>query len=301
MTNNRPLISICIPTYNGEQFIAEAMDSAISQSYPNLEIVISDDASVDSTLDIIETYRTKTTIPIHIFHHEPRGIGANWNYSIQQANGVYIKFLFQDDVLKPTCIEKMVHVLEQNPSFGLVACKRDFIVEPTFLDENSDKWISIYGDLQKMLDFNFTDGLMFINQDLFSDEKFFESPMNKVGEPTTILFRRDLIDAIGYFREDLNQVLDYEFCYRVLKHQTIAIINEVLVQFRLHGNQTTVNNKSSDVYAKDHAIYEKIIYSNYYRFLSPKIKKRLARKYNNFVSMFYDTKYFIRKVKRKKW
>ena len=60
----RQLVSICIPTYNGAAYILEAMDSAIIQTYPNLEIIVSDDASKDETLHIIEGYKAKTKIPI---------------------------------------------------------------------------------------------------------------------------------------------------------------------------------------------------------------------------------------------
>ena len=72
------------------------MNSAISQTYPNLEIIVSDDASIDSTLEIVTSYRDKTEIPIHIYNHQPSSIGANWNNCIKKANGVYMKFLFQD-------------------------------------------------------------------------------------------------------------------------------------------------------------------------------------------------------------
>ena len=72
--HNSPLVSICIPTYNGQQFIAEAISSALAQTYKNLEIIVSDDASKDDTLSIIKNHTSKTQIPIHIFNHKPIGI-----------------------------------------------------------------------------------------------------------------------------------------------------------------------------------------------------------------------------------
>lgn len=88
-----PLVSICIPTFNGAAFIEEAMESALSQTYSNLEIVVSDDHSSDETITKIESFRNQTKIPIFIYHHEPHGIGANWNYCVSKAHGDYIKFL----------------------------------------------------------------------------------------------------------------------------------------------------------------------------------------------------------------
>jgi len=281
------LVSICIPTYNGEAYIAEAMDSALAQTYPNLEIVVSDDASTDSTLQIIETYRDNTSIPIHIYHHKPNGIGANWNYCIQQAKGIYIKFLFQDDVLLPHCVATMVGVLEQHPSFGLVACKRELIVEPTFLNATTKKWIEIYGDLQSTLHLPTQDGLFIIDKRLFKLDAFFNSPLNKIGEPTTILFRRALVNKIGYFREDLKQVLDYEFCYRVLKRNKIAIIDEQLVKFRLHPMQTTILNKGNE--QKDYEVYDQIIYKNYFWYLNAKTKRYFLNKYSPIARLVFRT------------
>lgn len=295
-----PLVSICIPTYNGTQFIAEAMDSALTQTYSNLEIVVSDDASIDNTLKIIEGYKEKTTIPISIFLHEPKGIGANWNHCMQHAKGVYIKFLFQDDVLLLNCVEEMVKVLDKDPSIGLVACKREFIVEPSFLNEETKKWMTIYGDLQQTLNLPLKNGICLLDSKLFKSDEFFKSPLNKVGEPSTILFRKSLLKKIGYFREDLNQVLDYEFCYRVLKKQKIAIVNKNLVKFRLHNMQATVKNKDNDIYNADHKIFERIILDQYFWYLNRNMQKVLLRKYNRLVSIFYNIIDSIRRTVPKK-
>ena len=186
----KPLVSICIPTYNGAEFIAEAMDSAILQRYPNLEIVVSDDASVDDTLEIIESYKDKTQIPIHIHHHAPNGIGGNWNYSIEKSNGTYIKFLFQDDFLMPNCITEMVKLMEEDASVAIVASKRDFMIEPSFLNKETERWIENMKDLQFTLNLTYNKGIAYLDHKLFSSEEFFETPLNKIGEPTTILFRK---------------------------------------------------------------------------------------------------------------
>ena len=85
------LVSICIPTYNGEAYLAEALQSAIAQTYRPLEIIVSDDASKDRTLDIVKEFQTKTDIPFYVYHHQPAGIGANWNNCVSHANGEYIK------------------------------------------------------------------------------------------------------------------------------------------------------------------------------------------------------------------
>lgn len=273
-----PLVSICIPTYNGERFIAEAMNSAISQTYTNIEIVVSDDASKDTTLSIIERYKTKTDIPIRVYNHHPNGIGANWNHSIQKAQGIYIKFLFQDDVLAPNCIAEMVAVMQADSTIGLVASKRDFIIDESFLNKETKLWINNYADLQKTLNLSTENKLNIIDNTLFKSETFLKLPLNKIGEPTVVLFRKDIVKDIGYFDESFKQILDYEYWYRILKYKKIAILNEKLVTFRLHSNQATNVNKNQKI--SDYKLYEKLLYKQYIKLLHPNEQRRLLNQYN---------------------
>ena len=113
-----PLVSICIPIYNGEAFLAEALASVKTQTYPNLEVVVSDDRSSDASLALVEKFQQEVDLPVRIFTHEPQGIGANWNHCVAKAKGQYIKFLFQDDVLLPTCVEQMVEAFQQFPELA---------------------------------------------------------------------------------------------------------------------------------------------------------------------------------------
>lgn len=272
------LVSICIPTYNGAHFIAEAMDSAIAQTYENLEIIVSDDASKDTTLSIIERYKTKTDIPIRVYKHKPNGIGANWNHTIEKANGKYIKFLFQDDVLAPSCIAEMVAVMQADSTIGLVASKRDFIIDESFLNKEIKLWIDNYADLQKTLNLSTQNNCSIIDKTLFKSETFLKSPLNKIGEPTVVLFRKDIIKEVGYFDESLKQILDYEYWYRILKHKKVAILNKKLVKFRLHTNQATNVNRSQDI--PDYAIYQKLLYKEYLKLLHPNVQRRLLNQYN---------------------
>ena len=285
---DKPLVSICIPTFNGAQFITEALDSAISQTYTNLEIIISDDASSDATLDIVESYKSKTTIPIHIYHHNPKGIGANWNHCIKKAHGTYIKFLFQDDILKPTCIADMVNVLEHNNALGLVACKREIIIDKSYLNDETEKWIEIYGDLQEHLNLPIVNGIQYLDKSIFKSNLYLSRPLNKIGEPTVILFRKEIVKDIGFYKEDLFQLLDIEFCNRVLKKYKIAILNKKLVGFRLHSNQAT-NSNSINV-KKDLLKYNKLIYHDYFHLFNRSMQVKLLKKHNPLIKQLVKIK-----------
>ncbi len=289
----QPLISICIPTYNGSAFIGEALDSAISQSYTNLEIIISDDASKDDTLKVIETYHSKTDIPIYIYHHQPNGIGANWNNTIKYANGEYIKFLFQDDVLNPNCIKEMVSVFLQNTNLGLVACKREFIVEDPISDEIKE-WINRFKNLQMQFENN--EEIAIIDNRLFSRRDFLDSPMNKIGEPPTVLFKKSIIDKVGFFDEELKQILDYVFYYRILKKHPIAIINKPLVMFRIHNKQATNVNRNQPI--TDYEIYRRILYKEFFKLLHPTHKKKLALKFSYTAKLKFKIKRVLKKIRK---
>ncbi|WP_179335370.1 glycosyltransferase family 2 protein [Winogradskyella costae] len=286
--SNFPLVSICIPTFNGAKFIAEAMQSAIDQDYPNLEIIISDDASKDDTLTITENFKKQTAIPIKIYPHKPNGIGSNWNYSITKAAGEYIKFLFQDDVLMPNCISSMVEVMENNPKLGMVASKREFLIEDTFLNETIKKWIEKFSDLQRGLNFKSENNIQIIDHTLFCSNQFLRSPLNKIGEPCVIMFKKGILEKIGYYREDLKQILDYEFCYRLLKTQPIAIINENLVKFRLHQNQATNVNRHSGT--DDYKKYNKILLREYFWYLNTNTRIRLLKKEYKWINFLFKLK-----------
>ncbi|UKM63641.1 glycosyltransferase [Flavobacteriaceae bacterium GSB9] len=284
-----PLVSICIPTYNGEAYLSEALDSALAQTYTNLEIVVSDDASTDGTLDIVGKYKDKTPIPIRVFHHAPNGIGANWNYCMQQAQGRYIKFLFQDDVLEPTCVEAMLTVFKNHPEVGLVACKRAFIVEKVIVDDAQKQWLDDYKNLQ--VQFNSFKELLYLDKTMFKRRDFLQSPLNKIGEPSVVMFKRGLIDTIGWFRTDLKQVLDYEYWYRIVKHHPAVVINKPLAKFRVHAEQETQKNKARVI--NDYSVYRNILKNDYAQLLHPEVLKRLTPKKH------YKGYYFVKNLKKR--
>ena len=270
------LVSICIPTYNGAPFLQEALDSVSQQTYKNIEVIISDDASNDKTLEIIQDFKAKASFPVSIYHHEPKGIGANWNNCIRKANGKFIKFLFQDDVLLPSYIEEQLAVLSSYNNIGLVASKRKFLIEGK-VDLELKEWIETYNDLQEKLELP-SGEVSIITENLFKDNKFLKSPLNKIGEPPTVFFRKSVVKEIGYFREDLHQILDYEFYYRLLRSYNIAIINKRLVNFRLHQLQATNINRNKPI--KDYEIYGRILYEDFFWYLNYSEKKRLFFKFN---------------------
>ncbi|WP_339847477.1 glycosyltransferase [uncultured Dokdonia sp.] len=289
----KPLVSICIPTYNGASYLQEALDSVNAQTYEHIEVIISDDMSSDDTLVILERFCESSIIPIYILEHTPSGIGANWNHTLQNANGEFIKFLFQDDILAPECIEELVEVISASTRIGLVASKRSFIVESSQTEE-VDRWIAMYGNLQAS--FEEQEKLTKLDSDFIGREDFLDPPFNKVGEPPVTLFRKSLLDEIGFFDEDLRQILDYTFYYRVLKKYDIVILNKELAKFRLHDKQATNVNRHQQI--DDHERYDEILYNEFYSYLHPVHKKRLYKKFSYKARLKRLVKRIFKKLKQ---
>lgn len=289
MTMNKvefPLVSICIPTYNGATYIEEAMQSAINQTYPNLEIIVSDDASKDDTLAIIQSFISQTKIPITIVTHNPQGIGANWNNCIRHSQAQYIKFLFQDDVLLPHCIETMMTMAIQYPNAGLIYSKRTFIYEE--LSSEIEKFIAYYGPIHThWYNLEVKQGVM-SGRTYLKDKAFLNSPKNKIGEPTNVLLKMECFDAVGYFSEILEQTLDSNYWYRVMKKFDIAFVDEVLVKFRLHANQASSINKKREL--PDNLLMYKAYYDNLFWCLHPKCQLKLLKLYHPIFKMLVTIK-----------
>jgi glycosyltransferase involved in cell wall biosynthesis len=141
------VVSVCLPLFNGEEYLHDALLSLKAQTYKHIELIVSDDDSYDNSLRIIEAFKKNVSFPIHVHNHKPSGIGANWNNCIKYANGKFICFLFQDDVFDPEFIEKSVTEIQKNNKTGLVYCKRNFVYQSN--NEKHINWIKEYGELHK--------------------------------------------------------------------------------------------------------------------------------------------------------
>ncbi|MGL5919789.1 MAG: glycosyltransferase family 2 protein [Bacteroidales bacterium] len=117
--NNNPLVSIIVPIYNVEAFIEECINSLISQSYKNIEIVCVDDGSKDSSITILKNI-AQYDRRISIYHQQNRGLSAARNTAISKAKGEYLCFVDSDDILSQTAIEDNIYFFFQNNNVDIV-------------------------------------------------------------------------------------------------------------------------------------------------------------------------------------
>lgn len=124
---NKPIASVCLAVYNGQEFLREAIESVLAQTFKDFELIISDDGSKDESYKICEEYQKKDPRVIYIRHNINRGGFWNNNFLLEQARGEYVTFLSQDDALKERFLEKTVPYLKNNPECNLVSGDFEFI------------------------------------------------------------------------------------------------------------------------------------------------------------------------------
>lgn len=113
-----PLVSILIPVYNREKIVSRAIDSALAQTYRNIEIIVCDNASTDNTWDVLQRY-AKQDERVKAFRNETNvGPVRNWKECLKHASGKYGKFLWSDDEIVPSFTQTMVDAMENNPRCG---------------------------------------------------------------------------------------------------------------------------------------------------------------------------------------
>lgn len=220
-----PRVSVLIPTYNYAGYLAEAIESVLSQSYTDFELVIIDDHSSDRTAEIVSKYAQKDKRIS--FRTNPRNIGMveNWNLCLEQAGGEYVKYLFADDLLcSRDAIRLMVEALDNDPAVSLVASARRII-------DSQGRTTAI---LAHFPDSECIDGRRVICRCLRHQK-------NLIGEPTAVMFRKRL-SAEG-FNPRFRHIVDLEFWFRLLEKGGLAYINRPIAAFRRHDVQQTMLNR----------------------------------------------------------
>jgi alpha-1,3-rhamnosyltransferase len=216
-----PKVSICMLSYNQREFLPAAIDSALAQTYDNLEIIIADDGSSDGSLEIAEAYAAAHPARIRVgthAGHRNRGIAATANLAFEQATGVYWSVLGSDDVLYPHKVAVQVAFLERHREIGWTYAYAHHI------DEHGQR----HRDL----------GLFGLDITRAPDP--LERLIRGNAIPAmTVLARRACLERIG--REDETLVYsDWHLWIRMLAHARVAFLPRVLVRYRVHAHNMSV-------------------------------------------------------------
>jgi len=234
-----PLVSICIPTYNGDKYLAECLDSCLDQSFQDYELVICDDCSTDKTKEIIMAYQ-KRHAKIRVYENENNlGLVGNWNRCISQAKGEWIKFVFQDDYITKDCLSEFME--QAVPSTFLIVSRRNFVLA----DHGDKKKQDYYNHVIRTLE-NSCDKLGNIYfPDTICSAAIKHMGMNFIAEPSLIFFRKKIIGELGDFNANLKQICDLEFVLRISSKYGLTYIPKKICAFRVHEHSTTSENINS--------------------------------------------------------
>jgi glycosyltransferase involved in cell wall biosynthesis len=210
-----PRVSVCIPTYNGERYLASTLQSALSQTYTDYEIVIVDDCSSDGSLRLIEAIdHPRVRIERN---EENRGPAATWNRAVSLARGELVKLLCQDDLIYPRALQEAVDAFEADPTIVLASSRRDVI------DEQGSVIFPGRGSRRLR---GAVDGRAAIRA-------VARSGTNPIGEPSVTLFRRNVFDDVGGFSAQERYMIDVELWIRLLDRGNLHYDQRVLSAFRV--------------------------------------------------------------------
>ena len=226
-TTNSPLISVILPTYNGENEIADTLESVLNQTYTNLEIIIVDDCSTDKTVEIIKSYND-SRIKLHI-NETNLGIGENTNKALSLATGEFIMMQDHDDISSPSRAELQLKCLIDHPDVtGITLHAEPFHNAPPQEIYNTIDTYHIEKTAQEFIPF-----------DIYS------FPGHQ-----TLMYRRSILDKVdGYYSNKFTVAGDLYFMSKLSQAgATWMLLKDYLLAYRIHPNMTSKKHKRHLIY-----------------------------------------------------
>lgn len=262
-----PLVSIVIPAYNAAQFIGYTLNSAIQQTYKNIEVIVVDDGSKDNTADIVRSF-ARSDSRITLISQLNSGVSAARNQGIKKSKGEFFALIDADDIYYPQAIEKLTNtILQADDTVGLVYTWSIYIDEKGNVVGGCNR-SQLEGDVSKIL-----------------------LETNIVGNASATLIRKLCIDKAGYFdREILPGCADWDFFLKIAEYYQFKVVPEFLIGYR------KLSTSMSSDFTKMEKAYQQIVDNAYQRnpnisakslsiskswyFLYLSVQSRLSRKYN---------------------
>jgi len=206
---DKPNVSVIIPVYNGSNYIREAIDSVLKQTYKNYEVIIVDDGSTDDTWDIIQSYGNL----IRAFHKENGGVSSALNLGIREMKGSWFAWLSHDDLWMPEKLETQVTFHNQYPNL-MGSYTRSIEIDDTrnYLNPLNSHPLDNSLGIRALFMSNFIAG-------------------------DTVFIHRKIFHKIGFFNEELRVTQDYDMWLRTVNMFDLGFIPEYLTCIRSHPNQ----------------------------------------------------------------
>jgi glycosyltransferase involved in cell wall biosynthesis len=216
---SRPAVSLCVPAYQAEQHLRATIESLLTQTHGNFEVVIVDNHSSDGTAQIVDSIaddrvrvvRNESTLPII----------ENFNTAVRLCRGEFVKLVCADDILEPDCVAVQSAILRRFPDVALVGAQTDFID----------------GDGALLRPARGLRGITGRHRAEHVVRRLVRSGTNPIGAPVATMFRRADFDRCGGFRDDPLFYSDADLWVRLLQHGEFYGIPRTLASFRF-GSET---------------------------------------------------------------
>ncbi|NMI00322.1 glycosyltransferase [Pseudonocardia sp. K10HN5] len=235
----QPSVSVCIPVYNGERFLAETIRSVLDQTYRDFELVLLENASTDASFDIMRSFSD----PRIRIERNPSTLSQpdNWNRAVELCRAPLIKLVCADDLLHPRCLEFQVGPMEADPGLAVVAARRHMI------DEQSRVIVPRRG----------LAGLLGVRTSVEVARRVVRNGANPIGEPGNVLFRREHFFAAGGWREDRRFIMDLDLWMRLLQYGEFLGLPETLAAFRIGRGSVSAENEQ-EIYDEQRLLIEEL-------------------------------------------
>ena len=224
IATSAPVVSVVMPVYNGEAYLAEAVESILSQTLRDLELVIIDDGSTDGTASILRRYgQADRRVRVQIRTH--RGLVAALNEGCGLARGTYIARMDADDVALPDRLQKEVAFLEAHPDVAVVGGCQDVVNE--------------HGDVIERIRMPEGD----------ADIRARIGQENAMSHPTA-MFRKEVFERVGGYRLAVAYAEDYDLWLRIAERHQLANLPDTVLRYRIHAGASSVRSRKQQVLAK---------------------------------------------------
>jgi alpha-1,3-rhamnosyltransferase len=217
--NNFPLVSIISPSYNHENYIKQTIVSVVNQTYKNIELIVIDDGSEDSSSTIIRDLQKD--YQFKFIARENRGLVNTYNELIENISGEYVAIIESDDIWTLDKIEKQVQFLEENPEYA--GCGGNVL----HIDGNNTILPYYFQRFKNFESYSFKEIISF------------QSSLPSI----TMMFRTKLIKSITPYPEHLKFIDVYNHLHLTSKGYKLALLPDLLGYYRIHPNNTTKKNK----------------------------------------------------------
>lgn len=224
--NSSPLVSVIIPAYNAEQFIAETLDSILSQTYVNREVIVVDDGSTDGTRKLVNRYGSQVQ---YFYQENSGGCASPRNAGMARSVGEFLCFMDSDDLMVSDRIQTQVEFMERWPGVGLVFSDyRNFSTEGAFAQSHFETCPYLSERLRG-------------HGEVILDRPCRYLARENFGIASSFMARRSVIHDSGVFDTSLKSSEDFHFFYRLARMTDVGVLNRIGMERRLHGSNMSGN------------------------------------------------------------